>query len=63
MACQRSGFGLMVAGGIVTLVWLAVVLMHTFAIPREWITVIIGVALLGAGAVRAALGRRYPGAS
>jgi hypothetical protein len=62
MACRRSGFGLMVAGAIVTLVGLAVVLMHTFAIPREWTTVIVGVALLGAGVARAALRRWHPGA-
>ena len=63
MANRCSGFGLTLAGGIVTLVGLSVVLMHTFAIAREWTTVIVGVALLGAGAVRAALGRRHPGAS
>jgi hypothetical protein len=62
MACRRSGFGLMLAGAIVTVVGLAVVLMHTFAIAREWTTVIVGVALLGAGAVRAALRQRHPGA-
>jgi hypothetical protein len=62
MACRRSGFGLMVAGAIVTLVGLAAVLMHTFAIPREWTTVIVGVALLGAGVARAALRRWRPGA-
>jgi len=54
MTCRRSGFGLMLAGAIVTLVGLAVALMHTFAIPRHWTTVIVGIALLGAGAIRAA---------
>jgi hypothetical protein len=55
MTRRRSGFGLMLAGSIVTLVGLALALMHTFAIPRHWTTVIVGIALLGAGAIRAAL--------
>jgi Mn2+/Fe2+ NRAMP family transporter len=62
MTCRRSGFGLILAGSIVTLVGLAVALMHTFAIPRHWTTVIVGVALLAAGAVRAALRPARPDA-
>ncbi len=62
MACRRSGSGLMLAGLIVTLVGLAVALTHTFEMPRHWTTVAVGVALLVAGAVRAALGGRRPDA-
>src|SRR3989442_1454718 len=54
MACRRSGFGLMLAGLIVTLVGFAVALTATSGIPRHWTTVGVGVALLVAGAVRAA---------
>jgi len=52
----------MLAGVIVTLVGLAVALAHTFEIPRYWITVGVGVALLAAGAFRAAAGGRRPDA-
>jgi hypothetical protein len=52
----------MLAGVIVTLVGLAVALTHSFEIPRYWITVGVGVALLVAGAGRAALGGRRPDA-
>ena len=62
MACRRSGSGLMLAGLIVTLVGLAVALTHTFEMPGHWTTVAVGVALLVAGAVRAALGGRRPDA-
>ena len=62
MACRRSGSGLMLAGLIVTLVGLAVALTHTFEIPRHWTTVAVGVVLLAAGAVRAALRDRRPDA-
>ncbi len=62
MACRGSGSSLMLAGLIVTLVGLAVALTHTFEIPRYWITVGVGVALLVAGAVRSALGGRRPDA-
>lgn len=61
MACRGSGSGLMLAGLIVTLVGLAVALTHTFEIPRHWTTVGVGVALLVAGAFRAAV-RRGPDA-
>ena len=62
MACRRSGSGLMLAGLIVTVVGLAVALTHTLEIPRHWTTVGVGVALLAAGAVRAALRDRRPDA-
>ena len=62
MACRGSGSSLMLAGVIVTLVGLAVALTHTFEISRYWITVGVGVALLVAGAGRAALGGRRPDA-
>jgi len=52
----------MLAGLIVTLVGLAVALTHTFEMPGHWTTVAVGVALLVAGAVRAALGGRRPDA-
>jgi hypothetical protein len=52
----------MLAGVIVTLVGLAVALTHTLEIPRHWTTVAVGVALLAAGAVRAALRDRRPDA-
>jgi len=55
MTCRRSGFGLLLAGSVVTLIGLAVALRHTFAIPDHWTTVVVGLALLGAGAVRAVL--------
>ena len=62
MACRRPGFGLMLAGLIVTLVGFAVALTATFGIPRHWTTVGVGVALLVAGAVRAAFRDRRSGA-
>ena len=62
MACRRSGFGLMLAGLIVTLVGFAVALTATFGIPRHWTTVGVGVALLVTGAVRAAFRDRRSGA-
>jgi hypothetical protein len=50
-----GGNGLILAGVIVTLVGLGIVLVRTLTIPREWVTVLIGLALLGAGLVRRAL--------
>jgi glucose uptake protein GlcU len=55
MAQRCGGNGLMVAGVIVTLIGLGIVLTRTLAIPREWTMVLIGVALLVAGAARRAL--------
>jgi hypothetical protein len=46
---------LIVAGLIVTLIGLGIVLVRTLAIPREWTTLMIGLALLLAGALRRAL--------
>ncbi len=34
--------------------------MHAFEIPRSWTTVAVGIALLVAGAFRAAVGGRRP---
>jgi hypothetical protein len=63
MMCRGQGSGLILAGLIVTLIGLAIVVAHTFDIPRYWTTFGVGIALLAAGAVRAALGgRRPPGA-
>lgn len=60
MACRNAGSGLLLAGLIVTLVGLAVALTHALEIPRHWTTVGVGVALLVAGAVRAATRGRRP---
>ena len=57
MAQRCKGNGLILAGVIVTLIGLGVVLTRTFAIPREWATVGVGLALLAAGLVRQALRR------
>lgn len=49
------------AGVIVTVVGLAVAMMHTFNIPGYWTTLVVGIGLLIAGAIRAAgRGRRHP---
>ena len=56
-----SGNGLILAGLIVTLIGLAIVATRTFHIPREWVTVGVGFALLAAGAARRAF--RGPDAS
>ena len=53
---------LMVAGLIVTLVGLFIVLRHTMGIPSYWTPLLIGIALLVAGAVWSILGGK-PGAS
>jgi len=55
MTQRCSGNGLLTAGLIVTVIGLGIVLVRTLAIPREWTTVLIGVALLVAGAARRAL--------
>ncbi len=55
MAQRCSGNALLTAGLIVTVIGLGIVLVRTLAIPREWTTVLIGVALLAAGAARRAL--------
>jgi hypothetical protein len=63
MICRGEGSGLMLAGFIVTLIGLAIVVTRTFDIPGYWTTLGVGIALLAAGALRAALGgRRPPGA-
>jgi len=55
MTRRCSGNGLLIAGGIVTLIGLGLVLTQVLAIPREWTTLLIGLALLAAGAARRAL--------
>lgn len=55
MTRRCGGNGLILAGVIVTLVGLGVVLVRTLAVPREWVTVLVGLALLAAGLVRRAL--------
>jgi len=55
MTQRCSGNALLTAGLIVTVIGLGIVLVRTLAIPREWTTVLIGVALLAAGAARRAL--------
>jgi hypothetical protein len=53
-----AGNGLLLAGTIVTLVGLGIALAVALGIPRHWTPVGVGLALLAAGAVRRALGRR-----
>lgn len=55
MTRRCGGNGLILAGVIVTLVGLGVVLIRTLAVPREWVTVLVGLALVGAGLARRAL--------
>jgi hypothetical protein len=51
----RHGGGLIVAGVIVTLVGLGIVVMETFQLPRSWLVVLVGVALVLAGVLRRTL--------
>jgi hypothetical protein len=54
----------MLAGAIVTVVGLAVAMMHALHIPGYWTTLAVGIALLTGGAMRAvAGGRRKPDAA
>jgi hypothetical protein len=55
MIQRCAGNGLIAAGLIVTLIGLGIVLVRMLEIPREWTTLMIGLALLLAGAVRRAL--------
>lgn len=50
------GNGLMTAGVIVTTIGLGLVLVNTFAVPRYWTTLVVGLGLLGLGALRRAMG-------
>ena len=54
---RMAGRGLMVAGAIVTAVGVGTVLVHTVGLPRYWMTLIIGVGLLVAGAIMWATSR------
>jgi len=45
----RSGNGLITAGVIVTLVGLMIVLVRELHIPRHWVPLLVGVALIVAG--------------
>jgi hypothetical protein len=49
-----TGNGLLIAGGIVTLIGLGLVLTRTLNVSREWTTLLIGLALLAAGLLRRA---------
>lgn len=62
MARQCARNGLLLAGTIVTLVGLGIVGFSALGIPREWRTLAVGIALLIAGGLRAALGSRRPDA-
>ena len=55
MAMKRAADRLIMIGVIVTLVGLGVVVVKTLSIPREWTTLLVGLALLGAGLARRAL--------
>ncbi len=55
MIQRCAGNGLIAAGCIVTLIGLGIVLVRMLEIPREWTTLMIGLTLLLAGAVRRAL--------
>ena len=57
---RTAGRGLMVAGAIVTAVGVGIVLVHTVGLPRYWMTLIIGVGLLVAGAITWATSRNGP---
>ena len=45
----RSGNGLITAGVIVTLVGLMIVIVRELHIPRHWVPLLVGVALIVAG--------------
>ncbi|HEU5323482.1 MAG TPA: hypothetical protein VFX28_21940 [Methylomirabilota bacterium] len=54
----RSGDGLIVAGVIVTLVGLVIVAIRELGLPRHWVPVLVGVALVVAGLIRRLSSRR-----
>ena len=58
MPHRHSGNRLIVAGLIVTMVGLAIVITETYRLPRSWTVVLVGLALLVAGAARRVLGPR-----
>ena len=55
MAMKCATDRLIMAGVIVTLVGLGIVVVKTLSVPREWTTLLVGLALLGAGLARRAL--------
>jgi len=61
MARCGSGSGLMMAGAIVTVIGLLVAAVEVAAIPRYWMTFVVGVGLLGLGALRWAIRRAGDG--
>jgi hypothetical protein len=52
MEGRRSGAGLMLAGGIVIVIGLAVAIAKRLELPNYWIAVIVGVGLFLIGLVR-----------
>jgi len=54
--------GLLLAGVLVTTIGLGLAAIATLGIPRHWTTFVVGIALLLAGAVRAAVRGRRPDA-
>ena len=55
---RRSGRALMTAGAIVSLVGIGIVLVRVMKIPRDWIPLLVGLALFLAGALRWAISRK-----
>jgi hypothetical protein len=55
MTKRCGGNRLILAGVIVSLVGLGIVLIRTLAVPREYTTLLVGLALVGAGLARRAL--------
>jgi hypothetical protein len=55
MTQRCAGNGLVVAGLIVSLIGIGIVLVRALEIPREWTTLLVGLALLVAGLARRAL--------
>jgi len=58
MARTGGGRGLMVAGGIVSVIGLGIVLVKALSIPRYWVPLVAGVGLFLIGLVRWTMSRR-----
>lgn len=54
MRCGHSPGGLIVAGGIVSLIGIAIIMARAMQAPTYWIPLLVGAVLLGAGVVRRA---------